>query len=122
MATIPCSSCQVGTGAYILTNLQTGEAPVLCEECFPDFIISIAQSLMESGYGVQDEPDGHVDAPEVAEGREAYESATEAAEPDPTPPTPTNGRSRPKSAPVATDTGDGFGETSEAVAASTTAS
>ena len=118
MATIPCSSCQVGTGAYILTNLTTGEAPVICEGCFPDFIISIAQSLMESGYGVTDDPDDPADTPDLADDERQPAAPTEAHEPDPTPVTPPNGRARQKSTPVPTDTDDDASPISEAVAAS----
>lgn len=116
---LACTICNTGNqGVAILTNLETGEAPVICGECFPDFILQIAQSLMESGYGVADELESHTDAPEVAEGREAYESATEAPEPDPTPVTPPNGRSRAKSTPAPTDTAESTVTDDEVVAAS----
>ena len=118
MATITCTMCGENPAIVIMTNLETGAGESPCAFCFPDFILGIAQSIMESGaveVGEGENAPGDTDtAPESAE------AATEAAEPaaDPTELASTGGRSPAKSRRAPTDTGDGPVETSGAVAAS----
>lgn len=106
MAQLNCSMCETEPAAFLLNNLIDGGTEQVCINCWPLFIISIAEQMTGLVEGATPE------APEEPETATAVETPAETVSTPETPaetPSPDpkrNGRSRAKSsvAPTATET------------------
>lgn len=102
MATMECDMCDEENATYILTNLVDGAVAKIGVNCFPMFIMSIAEGMVEAAR--PDDNDSDPPQPEPVTDPEETPSPLppDQVEPDTfTDPKP-SGRSRPKSDPAST--------------------
>lgn len=49
MALPVCALCGENEAAQMITNFETGDSLAICKDCFPSFVLGLAEQMMEAG-------------------------------------------------------------------------